>query len=59
MSDKENNVNDEENNDLPVLTDKEIENLDLNSEKTKKWINQYENQTGKNAIWRETILNVK
>lgn len=55
MSDKKNGVNHEENNDLPVLTDKDIENLDLKSKKMKKLIKQYKKQTGKHAIWRNTI----
>jgi len=48
-------VIDEENNDLPVLTDKEIENLDLESKKMRKLIMQYEEETTKYAIWRNII----
>ena len=54
-SDDKNDVDDEENNDKPNLTDEEIENLDINSEKAKKCIKQYEDETGKYAIWRGTI----
>ncbi len=42
MSDKKNDGNDEENNDLPILTDEEIENLDLKSKKTKKLMKQWQ-----------------
>jgi len=55
MSDKKKDVNDEEDNDLPVLTDEEIENLDLKSEKTKRLRTQYEKETGKHVIWRDNI----
>ena len=55
MSDDKNDVDDEENKDLPVLTDKEIENLDLKSKKMKKLIKQYKKQTGKHAIWFKNI----
>lgn len=55
MLDKKNDGNDEENNGLSVLTDEEIENLDLKSEKTKKLRKQYEKDTGKHAIWRDNI----
>jgi len=55
MSDKKNDVINKENNDLPILTDKEIENLDLESEKMKKLIKQYEEETTKYAIWRKNI----
>ena len=55
MSDKKNDENDEENNDLPILTDEETENLDLKSEKTKKLMKQYEKETSRHAIWRDNI----
>ena len=55
MSDKKNDVINKENNDLPILTNKEIENLDLESEKMKKLIKQYEEETTKYAIWRKNI----
>ena len=55
MSDIKNDGNNEENNDRPVLTDEEIENLDLKSEKMKKLIKQYKKQIRKHAIWRDTI----
>jgi CheY-like chemotaxis protein len=47
--------NHEEDDRQPLLPDEEIENLDLDSEKVKKLMEQYEEETGKNAIWREQV----
>ncbi|MFW9948393.1 MAG: hypothetical protein ACFFDX_16320, partial [Candidatus Odinarchaeota archaeon] len=58
ISDNRNDVNDEENNDEPILTDEEIENLDLNSERAQKLIKQFEKETGKYAIWRGNVTEV-
>jgi len=37
------------------VSDEEIKNLDLKSEKTKKLMEQYKKETGKNAIWQDKI----
>jgi len=37
------------------MTEEEIEHLDLKSEKIKKLMKQYEEETDKYAIWRETV----
>ncbi|MFX1411784.1 MAG: response regulator [Promethearchaeota archaeon] len=44
-----------ENNDKRILSDEEIDNLDLESEKAKKLMIKYEDETGKYAIWQEKI----
>ncbi|MHA1477620.1 MAG: response regulator [Promethearchaeota archaeon] len=52
---KINNSN-EKNNDLePKLTEADIKNLDLNSEKVKELMKQYEEDTTKYAIWRGAV----
>jgi CheY-like chemotaxis protein len=52
---KINNSN-EKNNELePKLTETDIENLDLNNEKVKKLMKQYEEDTTKYAIWRGAV----
>ena len=52
---KINNSN-EKNNELePKLTEADIENLDLNNEKVKKLMKQYEEDTTKYAIWRGAV----
>lgn len=55
MSDKKNNVNEEENKDSPILTPEEIENLDLNSQKVKNLIKKFEKETSKYAVWRGNV----
>lgn len=45
----------EKNQEQPHMTDEEIEKLNLASEKAKYLMKKYEQQTGKYAIWRETI----
>ena len=55
ISDNKNDVNDEENNDEPILTDEEIENLDINSQKAKKLVKQFEKETSKYAVWRGNV----
>ncbi|MFX1357645.1 MAG: response regulator [Promethearchaeota archaeon] len=49
------NVNHEDKHRDPLLPDEEIENLDLKNDKVKKLMEQYEEETGKNAIWRDQI----
>jgi len=44
-----------ENNDKRILSDEEIDNIDLESEKAKKLMIKYEDETGKYAIWQEKI----
>jgi len=47
---------DEKNSDSePKLTEADIENLDLNSEKVKELMKQYEEDTTKYAIWRGAV----
>ena len=41
--------------DQPHMTDEEIKKLNLSDEKTKKLMKKYEQQTGKYAIWRDSI----
>jgi CheY-like chemotaxis protein len=53
MSEERRNNNNQDSN--PRLTEKEIDNLDLESEKIKKLMEQYEEETKKYPIWRETI----
>ncbi len=55
MPDKKNGVKGEENNDNPILTPEEIENLDLNSQKAKKLMKQFEKETSKYAVWRGNV----
>jgi len=52
-----NNNPEEGHKDTPILTDEEIQNLSnkLDSDKAKKLMKQYEEETDKYAIWRETI----
>ena len=50
------NNSSEKNNELePKLTETDIENLDLNNEKVKKLMKQYEEDTTKYAIWRGAV----
>ena len=44
-----------EENDQPHLSDEEIEKLDLESKKAKEYMEKYQEQTDKYAIWRGTI----
>jgi len=46
---------DEEQRGTPILSDEEIQNLKLNSDKAKTLMKQYEEETDKYAIWRETV----
>ena len=55
MSDKKNDVNDEEYKDRPILTPEEIENLDLNNQKVKNLIKKFEKETSKYAVWRGNV----
>jgi CheY-like chemotaxis protein len=50
-----NNPNDKHSNSEPKLTEKEIENLDLESDKVIKLMEQYREDTDKFAIWRGSI----
>ena len=52
---KINNHNEKNNNSEPKLTEKEIENLDLESDKVKKLMEQYREDTDKFAIWRGAV----
>jgi CheY-like chemotaxis protein len=45
----------QEDDSNPIMTEEEIENLDLNDEKVKKLMKQYEEETEKYAIWREMV----
>jgi CheY-like chemotaxis protein len=55
MSDNNNSTNNHDPNHSPIMTDEEIENLDPNDENIKKLMKKYEEETEKNAIWRESI----
>ena len=52
---KINNSNEKNNELVPKLTEADIENLDLNNEKVKKLMKQYEEDTTKYAIWRGAV----
>ena len=52
---KINNSNEKNNDSEPKLTEADIKNLDLNSEKVKELMKQYEEDTAKYAIWRGAI----
>ena len=52
---KINNSNEKKNNSKPKLTESDIKNLDLNSEKVKELMKEYEEDTTKYAIWRGAV----
>ncbi len=52
---KINNSNEKNNDSEPKLTEEDIKNLDLNSEKVKELMKLYEEDTAKYAIWRGAI----
>ena len=52
---KINNSNEKNNESEPKLTEADIKNLDLNSEKVKDLMKQYEEDTTKYAIWRGAV----
>lgn len=52
---KINNSNEKNNDSEPKLTEADIKNLDLNSEKVKELMKQYEEDTTKYAIWRGAV----
>ena len=52
---KINNSNEKNNDSEPKLTEADIENLDLDSEKVKELMKQYEEDTTKYAIWRGAV----
>ena len=52
---KINNSNEKNNDSEPKLTEADIKNLDLNSEKVKDLMKQYEEDTTKYAIWRGAV----
>ncbi len=41
--------------DKPNMTEKEIENINLNDEKIKQYMKKYKEENGKYAIWRGAI----
>jgi len=55
VKDENVNNNHEDKQRDPLLPDEEIENLDLKSDKIKRLMEQYEEETGKNAIWRDQV----
>lgn len=55
VKDENINNNHEDKHRDPLLPDEEIENLDLKSDKIKRLMEQYEEETGKNAIWRDQV----
>ncbi|MFX0057055.1 MAG: response regulator [Candidatus Hodarchaeota archaeon] len=56
-NDEDKNIgnNNEDFHRQPLLPDEEIESLNLESEKVKKLMEQYEEETGKNAVWRDQV----
>jgi len=52
---KINNFNEKNKDSEPKLTEEDIEKLDLNSEKVKELMKQYEEDTAKYAIWRGAV----
>lgn len=52
---QENDHKNKENNNVPLMTDKEIENLDISSQKVKKLMAQYQKETDKYAVWRGNV----
>jgi len=53
MNDKRSNKDKSE--DKPNMTEKEIENINLNDEKIKRYMKQYQEENDKYAIWRGAI----
>ncbi|MHA1350374.1 MAG: response regulator [Promethearchaeota archaeon] len=53
MNDKRSNKDKSE--DKPNMTEKEIENINLNDEKIKRYMRQYQEENDKYAIWRGAI----
>jgi CheY-like chemotaxis protein len=53
MNDKRSNKDKSE--DRPNMTEKEIENINLNDEKIKRYMKQYQEENDKYAIWRGAI----
>ena len=51
MANEKNNYSDQESHPTLRMTEKEIENLDLEDDKVKELIEQYKEETGKYAIW--------
>jgi len=52
---KINNSNEKNNDSEPKMTEADIKNLNLNSEKVKELMKQYEEDTTKYAIWRGSV----
>ncbi len=52
---RNNNSNGDNNYSIPKVTENELKNLDLKSEKTKELMKEYEEETDKYAIWRGSI----
>ncbi len=51
----EKNLDNHNNDSSPHLSDEEIENLDLNDEKIKEYMEQYQEETNKYPVWRGSI----
>lgn len=52
---QDNNHNDKDEHNAPLMTDEEIENLDLDSQKVKGLMKKYEKETDKYAVWRGNV----
>ncbi|MFW9948659.1 MAG: hypothetical protein ACFFKA_00865, partial [Candidatus Thorarchaeota archaeon] len=52
---KDNDNHEDEPDSSPHLSDEEIESLDLDDDKTKEYMEQYQLETNKNPIWRELV----
>ncbi len=51
----EKNLDNHNNDSSPHLSDEEIENLDLNDDKIKEYMEQYQEETNKYPVWRGSI----
>ena len=55
MSNKNHNNHNDDQDSSPHLSEEEIENLDLDDDKTKEYMEQYQLETNKNPIWRNVV----
>ncbi|MFX0031137.1 MAG: response regulator [Candidatus Hodarchaeota archaeon] len=52
---QDNNQEEKDKNDIPLMTEEEIEDLDLDSQKVKELMEQYKKETDKYAVWRGNV----
>jgi CheY-like chemotaxis protein len=55
MTNKDHNNHNDDQDSSPHLSEEEIENLDLDDDKTKEYMEQYQLETNKNPIWRNVV----